>query len=232
MSQQQSPAQGTPQGPANAQLLNEIQSEVSSEAAPLLEFLVRHGISIMAGLVLFVIVLLGYGGYTWYDNDKTEKAHLELSRIVLSNEGAERITALEAFAQDAPDAVKTGTWLALAETAVQLKDYDKAATYFGDIVPMDPQGAIGIMAALNQGQSLILAKKYAEAVPVLETLLARVVDNQRLVVRQALAEAALLAGDTAKAKQLFEAMANESTGPEADFFRFRANQLAQQATTK
>ncbi len=215
--------------PVNAQLLNEIQSEVSSEAAPLLDFLMRHGISIMAGLALFVAVLLGYGAYTWYDTSKTEEAQLELSRIVLANVGEKRIEALETFSKTAPESINMSTLLALAETAASMQNYSLAATYFGKIVNADPDGPIGTMAALNQGQALILAKKYGDAAPVLEGLLSRVVDNQRNVVRNALAEALLLMGDTAKAKQLFEAMANESQGAEADFYRYRAKTVDQYA---
>ncbi len=226
------PQQGPQAAPANAQLLNEIQSEVSSEAAPLLDFLVRHGVSIMSCLALFVAVLLGYGAYTWYDTSKTEEAQLELSRIVLANVGEKRIETLENFSKDAPESINISILLALSETAASMQNYPLAATYFGKIVSADPDGPVGTMAALNQGQALILAKKYGDAVPILEGLLSRVVDTQRNVVRSALAEAVLLMGDTAKAKQLFEAIANESQGAEADFYRYRAQTAAAYANTE
>ncbi len=214
----------------NSQLLNELQSEVSTEAAPLLQFLIKHALTIMIGLGLFVVVLVGVGTYNWYTNKTEAAAQLELSRIMIALQGKERIEALESFLPSAPASLQTATTLDIAESLMEMQDYDAAAQRFGDIATKleqeNPQSAMGILAALNQGQALILAQKPAEALGVLEKLLPRVPHEQLLVVQQALAEAAVQAGEETKARNTFEAMAATRMGPKAAFYLYRAKHLS------
>ncbi len=213
---------GGAQGAGNSHLLNDLQSEVSNEATPLLQFILKHAMLIIAGLALFVVILGGVGGYNWYTEQKLEQAQASLSQIVLSKQGEERIAALEAFISTAPSSMQGGIQLALAETAMELKSYDKAATHFGALAKLDQQGALGLLAALNQGQALLLAKKPKDALTVFESIVDKASAVQKIVIQQALAEAALQVGDIEKAKKTFEAMAASSQGPEGRFFRYRA----------
>ncbi len=209
------------QRPTNPQLLNELQSEISSEAAPLLDFMVKHAVLIMACLGLFVVILAGVGGYNWYSERNLLEAQAKLSNIVLSNEGEQRVAALENFLDTASSSLKGSTHLALAETLMELKSYDKAAENYGALAIID-DGSVGLLAALNQGQALLLAGKAQDAVPVLEPLVNRAPAVQKVAVQQALAEAYLQAGDVEKAKQTFAAMAASTQGPESKFFSYRA----------
>ncbi len=211
------------------QLLNELQSEISTEAAPLLQFILKHAVLIMACLGLFVIILAGVGGYNWYSEKTLLEGQAKLSSIVLSNQGEERMAALEKFLATATNELKGGTLLALAETSMELKAYDKAAEHFGALAAQDTEGAVGLLAALNQGQALFLAGKAKEAVPVLEAIVNKAPATQKIVIQQALAEAALQAGDVEKARQTFEAMANAGQGPESRFFRYRARTVGKAA---
>ncbi len=206
----------------NPQLLEEIQSEVSTEAAPLLQFILKHAILIMACLGLFVVILAGIGGYNWYAERNLLEGQAKLSSIVLSNQGEERVKALESFLTTAPTELKGGTILALAEVSMELKNYDKAAEHYGALAALDSQGAVGLLAALNQGQALLLAGKAKQAVDVLESIVNKPSTVQRVVIQQALAEAALQAGDVEKARQTYEAMVAAGQGPEERFFRYRA----------
>ncbi len=213
---------GGSQAPLNPHLLSELQSEVSNEATPLLQFILNHAVIIMAGLALFVLILAGIGGYNWYAERNLQEAQANLSQIVLSNQGEERISALEAFLISAPSSMQGGIQLSLAETAMELKDYTKAAGYFGALAMLDTEGALGLLAALNQGQALLLAKKPKEALPIFESLVDKASAVQKIVIQQSLAEAAIQAGDVEKAKKTFEAMAAATPGAEGRFFRYRA----------
>ncbi len=213
---------GGAHGPANTQLLNELQSEVSSEATPLLQFILKHAILIMICLALFVVILGGIGGYNWYTERNLQQAQAELSNIVLSKQGEERITALEAFLSKAPSSLSGGIYLAISEAAMEIKSYDKAAANFGSLANLDPQGALGLLAGLNQGQALLLAQKPKEALVVLEAIVNKVTGPQKIVIQQSLAEAAIQSGDMEKAKKTFEEMGATSQGPEGRFFRYLA----------
>lgn len=223
---------GQPGQPENAKLLTELQSEVSVEAAPLLQFIVKHVAVIVLVLVLFVIALVGTAGYNWYAERARVQAQKELVRVVMSSQGAEKVKALEAFIAGAPDSIKTAAQLALADAAIVQQDYAVAAKAYAGVAAADSTGALGLLASLNQAQALLSAGKPKEALPLLEKLENVMPESQRNLVRQVLAEAAIQAGDTVKAQKVFEAMANASTGPEADFFRFRAQSLQVAAKPK
>lgn len=214
-----------PGQPDNTKLLTELQSEVSVEAAPLLQFIVKHMGVIVTVLVLFVLALAGTAGYNWYAERDRVQAQKELSRVVMATQGAERVKALQTFIAGAPASIKTAANLALADAAVTQQDFAVAAQAFGQIAAADSQGALGMLATLNEAQTLMRAGKAKEALPLLEKLENIMPEGQRNLVRQVLAEAALLSGDAQKAQKMFEAMAAATSGPEADFFLFRAQSV-------
>ncbi len=222
----QIPPSGAPQGSAqNPQILNELQTEISSEAAPLLQFLTEHAIKIMLVLGLFVVAVGGLGVYNWQQESAMKEAQAELNTINMNADNAQRLSALEGFLAKAPESLQSSIQLSLAEVSMQEKDYNKAATAYGQLAQLNAGTAVGLLGALNQGQALILAGKGKDAVAVLEPLVAEVPTNQNTIVQQALAEAALLGGDTAKAKAAFEAIANATTGTESEFYRYRARNV-------
>ncbi len=219
----QIPTGNAPQGTAqNPQILNELQTEISSEAAPLLQFLTEHAIKIMLVLGLFVVAVAGVGIYNWQQQSALEEAQQELHSITLNQDTAKRMSGLESFLSTAPESLHSSVYLSLADVAMQEKNYVKAAEAYGKLATTNAQKAVGILAALNQGQALILAGKGPEALAVLEALAPEVPTAENTIVQQALAEAALLSGDTAKAKAAFEAIANATTGSESEFYHYRA----------
>ncbi len=210
------------------QILDDLQTEVSSEAAPLLQFLSKHAIAIMIILGLFVLAVAGLGIYNWQQANTMAEAQAELATITSTKKGTEQIDALEEFLKKAPKELHTAIILSQADASMADKLYDKAATYYGKLANMDSTGAVGLLAGLNQGQALIAAGKAKEAVPVLEALVAKAPEGQAIIIQQALAEAALQSEDFAKVKATFEAMANATEGTEAEIYRFRARQAEEQ----
>lgn len=215
----QRPSVASPESPA---LLNELQSEVSAEAAPLLQFILKNAGLIVAVLVLLLIALAGTAGHSWYTARASQKAQSELARVMVGTQGPERLAALEKFLETAPSSIQTATLLALADAAMTQKNYDAAAKAYARIVSADPDGAMGMLAALNQGQALMQAGQGAQALNILEKLENTIPEAQRHIVRVAVAEAAVQAGNIAKAKAAFEALAAGTSGSEAEYFRFRA----------
>ncbi len=222
------PTGNAPQGTAqNPQILNELQTEISNEAAPLLQFLTEHALKIMLVLGLFVVAVAGLGVYNWHQESVMEEAQTELHTINLTQDSAQRVSALEAFLSKAPESLQSSVLLHLAQVHMQEKNYNQAAENYGQLSQRNAGTALAIVSSLNQGQALILAGKGKEAVLVLEPIIAEVPTNQNTIAQQALAEAALLSGDTAKAKAAFEAIANATTGSESEFYRYRARTVAQ-----
>ncbi len=233
MSNKSTPQFPKPHSPNVAQnmsgpLINDVQSEVSNEAAPLLQFITTHALKIMFILAVFVAIVAGLGAYNWYQDKNMADAQTELNSIISEKKGNEQIAALDEFLKKAPQGLHVAIILAQAEVAIQEKAYAKAAEFYAHIASLEPDSAVALLAGLNQGQALMAAKKFQEAIPVLESLVAKAPQGHSFAIQQALAEAALQSGDLAKAKATFEAMANESTGGEAEILRFRARALEQQ----
>ncbi len=224
----------TPQNPQSQQgpLLNEIQTEVSKEAEPFLQFLTNNALKIMGILALFVLFVAGYGAYNWHQNNTLEEAQAQLSGIVLEKKGEERIAALEAFIQTAPAALHVTALLNMADSAMQDENYAQAATAYGNIVALEKDSAMGLLSALNQGQALISAGKAKEALPILEALANKVPVGQKLIIQQSIVEAAVQSQEIDKAKETLEAMASSSDTSAAELLRHRARNLTLPATEK
>ncbi len=233
MSNKPAPQHPRPHSPNVAQhmngpLLNEMQSEISTEAAPLLQFLTTHALKIMLILAVFVLAVAGLGAYNWYKDKAMADAQIEFSGITSAQKGEAQIAALEEFLKKAPQGLHVAIVLAQAEAAVLEKSHVKAAEFYAKVANMEPDGAVALLAGLNQGQALIAAGKSQEAIPVLEALVPKAPQGHSFIILQALAEAALQSGDLAKAKTAFETMASEGVGGESEILRFRARGLEQQ----
>lgn len=213
----------TPQG--SPALLDNLQSEVAVEAAPLLQFIVRYMGVIVSVLVLLILALAGTAGYNWYKNNAREKAQAEMQKVLQGAQGSERIAALEAFIPRADDSVRASALLALANAAIDNKLYDKAAAAYGQVSALDATGPVGLMAGLNQGQLLLKAGKAAEALAVLDKLENLFPEGQRSLVRQLVVDAAVLAGDKQRAATALKALEQHASGTERAWFAHRLANL-------
>ena len=82
------------QGAEDSPLLRDLQAEVSSESAPMLQFMLRHAGTIASIVVLFVLVLAGTGIWRWYSTSKNDEARQSLARIVLQTSGPAQVKEL------------------------------------------------------------------------------------------------------------------------------------------
>lgn len=223
------PVQRVPASPVSAPetqvILNELQSEVSSEAAPLLQFILKHAGLIMATLGLFALLLAGTASYRWYTARNTTQAQNQLATLTMMPKGEEKLAALEAFATNAPEKVRLAAMLELANAALAVNNYDKAATAFALLQSSDPAQPLGNIAALNEAQILMKMGKVDAALNALEKLYAVVTPDNRSLVASVLAEAAQAAGKNERAVTVYDELAASTSGPEAEFFRFRAQAL-------
>ena len=214
------------QGEETSPLFRDLQAEVSSESAPLLQFMLRHA-GILAGVViLFLLVLAGTGIWRWYSGGKNEDARQELARVSMTMQGQERLKALAALADKAPSDVRLSVLLAWAQSALESGDAAVAAEVYAKAAKLDADGALGLAAALGEAGSLLKAGKNAEALTLLQGLEARLPgENRSVQLRQMLAEAAARAGQKDLAAKTYQALAQEVNGLDGEYFRVRAEAL-------
>lgn len=214
------------QGAEDSALLRDLQAEVSSESAPLLQFILRHGGAIAGFVVLFVLVLAGTGLWRWYDASRNDEARQELARISMQPAGAEQVKALTALAEKAPDAVRFAAWLAVGQGALRGSDAAAAAAAFARAAG-ERDGAFGLAASLDEAGALLKAGRNAEALALLQKLLASLPGEMPAPqLRQMTAEAAAAAGKPDEAARMYLALAREAQGLDSDYFRSRARALS------
>lgn len=214
------------QGEETSPLFRDLQAEVSSESAPLLQFMLRHAGIIAGVVILFLLVLAGTGIWRWYSSGKNEDARQELARVSMTMQGQERLKALAALADKAPSDVRLSVLLAWAQSALESGDAAVAAEVYAKAAKLDADGALGMAAALGEAGSLLKAGKNAEALTLLQGLEARLPgENRSVQLRQMLAEAAARAGQKDLAAKTYQALAQEVSGLDGDYFRVRAEAL-------
>lgn len=214
------------QGEEASPLFRDLQAEVSSESAPLLQFMLRHAGLIAGVVILFLLVLAGTGIWRWYSGGKNEDARQELARISMTMQGQERLKALAALADKAPSDVRLSVLLAWARSALESGEAAAAAEVYAKAAKLDADGALGLAAALGEAGSLLKAGKNAEALTLLQGLEARLpAENRSVQLRQMLAEAAARAGQKDLAAKTYQALAQEVNGLDGEYFRVRAEAL-------
>jgi predicted negative regulator of RcsB-dependent stress response len=203
---------------------------VSVEAAPLLQFMARNAAAIMVLLGLAVAAVVGIGAWQWYASKRDEEAQTNLARLLLKQEGAARVSALESFAATAPDSVRLAALMELGLAALAEKDAAKAAAAFARVAALDKDKPLGAFATLSEARTLMQAGKAAEALAVLEPLENTAPEYLRVQVRGLIALNARLAGKIDRAIRAYEDLLVGALGDDAEYYRFCIGQLKANAT--
>jgi predicted negative regulator of RcsB-dependent stress response len=215
------PAANAPGAPG---ILGELQSEISVEAAPLLQFIARNAAAIMVLLGISVAAITGAGAWQWYASKRDEEARTNFARLLLQQQGAARVNALESFAAtDSP--VRLAALMELGLAALAEKDAAKASDAFARAAALDKNQPLGAFAALSQAQTLMQAGKAVEALAVLESLENTMPENMRVRVRELIALNAQEAGKTDRAIKAYEDLLAGALGDDADYYRFCIQQI-------
>ncbi len=146
------PADPAMPGPIPAELLNSVESEVSKESAPLLEFLVRHARKIALAVVVLVVILAGYGGYRWWEARNHATGVKDLGRVLVAGASPEQLQKVMAFAEQGPSSTRTAAYFEAARIATELGDKTMASAAWAKVAQAG--GAMGFIAQINQAQLL------------------------------------------------------------------------------
>ena len=216
-------AASAPEAPG---ILGELQSEVSAEAEPLLQFIARNAATIMVLLGIFVVFVVGAGAWQWYTSKRDEEAQTNFARLLLQQQGAARVTALENFAETSRNSsVLLAALIELGIAALAENDAVKASAAFGRAAALDKDKPFGAVAALSEAYALMQAGKAAEVLAVLEPLENTVPEYIRIQVRRLIALNALQAGKTDRAVKAYEDLLAGAAGDDADYYRFCIQQI-------
>lgn len=210
----------------NGGLLGGIQSEVSAESAPLLNFITRHASSIASFVLIFLLVLGGVAVWNWYHGGKQKEARQELARINAQLKGADKNQALAKLAENAPDSAKLFVYMSLGQSAQENGDPVLAADAYAKAASLDGDGALGLTAALGSVGSLLMQAEYLQALTLLQELDKKLPEaSKSMEFKQMLAEAAAKAGQPELAYKTYEDLAATVKTPEAAYFKSRAEAI-------
>lgn len=172
--------------------------EVSDDLHPLLQFIVDHIKPLAAGLVVFLLVIAGYGIWEYTQGQAMTKASNELGTILAQPAGEERIAALEQFLKSAPGELKEGVRLELASELADAGQYERAAEAW-QTVGKDQGQTFQVISSIGRAQSLMQDGKSKEALQVLEDALAMAGESFYVPLNRMIANAAEESGNYARA---------------------------------
>lgn len=210
----------------SASLLDGIQSEVSTENAPLLNFITKNASYIAGGVLTLLLILGGIAVWNWYHGGKQAEARQELARINSQLKGADRDKALAKLAENAPESTRLFIYMSLGQSAQENGDPVLAADAYAKAASLDGDGALGLTAALGSVGSLLMQAEYLQALTLLEELDRKLPDaSKSMEFKQMLAEAAFRSGKIELAYKTYENLAATVKTPESRYFKSRAEAL-------
>lgn len=195
-------------------LLDSIQSEVSQEASPMLEFLVNHASKIFAALIAFIILLLVFGGWNYFSGSKKRDNEEALGKILVMPENAAKITALEEFIAGNSGQIKTAATLALAQSSGSQQLPEKSATSWAELAK-EVDAPTRLIAIIAQANSLSSQGKHPEALAALEAALSSAPLEAKPTINSLIAGEAESLGEWDKAIAACDALVAAMDVPEA-----------------
>lgn len=209
-----------------AGLFDGIQSEVSAENAPLLEFITKYA-GIIAGIVITLLLILGgMGAWRWYQTDKQKNALNELANIEVHLSGSEKNAALTKFAENAPDTLKIYAYMSLGKNALENNNPKLAADAYANAAKLGGDSSLGVAASFAEAGALLNQEDYSRAISILQNLEKYFIEPSSAIrLKEMLAEAAAAAGNKELAIKTYEWLGNEVKTPEGSYFRSRAEAL-------
>ena len=210
---------------ADPSLLRDIESEVTQETRPLLQFIVNNAKLIIGVVVGLLAALAVAGAWRWHTQSQQEALQGELGQIMHQRPAPEQLDTLEKLAKDAPARLQAAVYAVEAQSALAQQNYAKAAEAYGRVARSLADMPLGVLGSVNEAASLFGAGKFDEGLKILEPIAAKLPKEASMQVRAMLGEAAAKAGKADLAASAFEQVAVQSEGLMADYYRARAKEV-------
>lgn len=200
----------------------------ATDVASLLQLPLRYWKQTLAGVLVVVAAAGGYALFGVYQKGQAEKAEKALGEVITTKTGAERLTALEALAKNAPAAARDGIWLEIAKTSLAQGDFAKAAKAWQSVSGNAPAG-MKTVAGLGYAVALAKAGQNDKAVELLESLTVSAPKPFAILVDRQLAATAEAAGKWEKALTAYERMKADGNVQNTGFLDARITYLKDKA---
>ncbi|CCO22077.1 tetratricopeptide repeat protein [Maridesulfovibrio hydrothermalis] len=185
-------------------VLDQVHESTPDSIHPLLDYLLKNGKMIAAGIAAIIVIAGVYSGMQYMNQQKQLKAQNELGVILIKYSGAKQAQELAAFEKSVPAEMKPAVQLALAKAWMDAADYVKAEAAWADIAK--DNNSLTPVAELGKAKCLMLADKSAEAVTVLQTLKNKTGAAFAPSINRMLAEAAEKSGNIQMAVQAYQGL--------------------------
>lgn len=194
-------------------LVDSLQQNISKEAAPLLNFVLRHSKAIALGLVVLVGAMAGFGIYNYMHEQKIAHAQERLGELAVSASTESQLKALKTFVATVPAQVQPAGLLALAKASLRVKDYASAVDAWGKLQSLNVEG-MHDLAGLGKADAYARMGDYKKAQEVLTAMLPDASEAYVLPAKHQLALMAEQSGDMKTSLMLYKDL--EEAVPEAN----------------
>lgn len=188
-------------------LMDSLQSEVPTEASPLLNFLINNARGIAIFLALFLVAIIGYWVYSSQAEKQAQLDQRALGEILIIKDTAKRLERLEAYAPSAPASVAHQTWFAIMAAAGELNKPEKSFEAWKKI--SEYGGNIKGTAYMGMATALADQGKLKEAIDLLSAQVGNFTGAQAMTMNLRIASLAEASGDFQRAITACDALINE-----------------------
>jgi tetratricopeptide (TPR) repeat protein len=197
---------------------------------PILRFVGKNWKPIAGGVAAALIIV---GGLAVYESSKKASiatVQAEVGTVLSTKEGADRLAGLEKILADGPGAAKDGVLLEIAKTALELKDFAKAADAWKELAASAPKDMRAV-ALLGEASALSQAGDNANALDILEKIQGESPKTFEMLVIRQTAVTAEAAGNLEKAIQGYERLLAEGNLPNKTYLEAKIEELKAKAAT-
>lgn len=203
-------------------ILNQVHESTPDTLHPLLDYIIKNGKMIVAGIAAIILIAGGISGFKYMNQQKLIKAQSEMGTILIKYNGAKQAEALATFEKDAPASMKPAVQLALAKAWMDADRYADAKTVWAEIAKTSPK--LAPVAGLGQAKCLMLEDKAGKAVTLLQGLTTSAGAEYATSINRLLAEAAEKSQNIQLAIQAYQGLLTSSP-QEASFYEFKIKEL-------
>ncbi|MCT4534437.1 tetratricopeptide repeat protein [Halodesulfovibrio sp.] len=194
-------------------LVDSLQKNISQEAAPLLNFVLKHVKAIAFGLVLLTGTIAGFGIYNYVHEGNIAKAQETLTELTSAPLNEAQLAKLKKFAETSPVQVRPAALLALAKASLRAENYASAVDAWGTLQALNIESMRDI-AGLGKADAYARMGDYKKAQEVLTQMLSSASEAYRLPAKHQLAMMAEKSGDVKTSITLYKEL--ESVVPPAN----------------
>jgi predicted negative regulator of RcsB-dependent stress response len=147
-----------------------LQDEISSEVAPVVRAVTENIKLIGLGLGIIVLIAASISGYRYYRQYSLETGQERIESILSLESEQKRMQALEDYLPQAPQRFRQGLRLELADLALKLENYGKAAEVWEKAAQNSRKEEIKTIARLGRAKALLRAGEGEKALALLQDL--------------------------------------------------------------